>query len=101
MTAGSGLPPAQRTVVMKTRSPQTTGPAWPSPTSGAFQATFSAFSPPHWTGRVLSAVTPMPVGPRNWGHSSDWAAEPRTARIAAAPKRVILKPPEGSAGTTP
>src|SRR6188768_1416966 len=54
------------------------------PGSGTFQRTFSASFPPQVSGRSLSSVTPMPVGPRQEGQSAAEADGERNASIARA-----------------
>src|ERR1035441_6692088 len=51
---------------MKIKSPAITGEEYPNGT-GVFQTTF--FSCPNSVGRRLAWPTPLPLGPRYWGHS--------------------------------
>src|SRR5262245_6977210 len=57
-------------LVRKTRSPCTIGEEWPTPGTGAFQATLSAAL--HLRGKFFSDEWPSRRGPRHMGQSSAW-----------------------------
>src|SRR4051812_19520477 len=69
-------------VVRKTLPLDMTGDDQPRPGIGRFQATF--LSGPHATGKRPFATIPCPVGPRNSGQSSAFAAR-TMAKLATSP----------------
>jgi hypothetical protein len=64
-TTKSSLPSGVA-VVIQIRSPSTIGDDQPLPWIGVFQRTFSASL--HFSGSPVAVDTPLPSGPRNWGH---------------------------------
>src|SRR5262249_25747453 len=75
--------------VGKIRSRQTTGVELPAWASGTFHLTLSLSL--HVTGRFFSKQTPCPVGPRQAGQLSAWAAAVlRASRAETARQRGIL-----------
>ena len=75
--------------VRKIRSPQTTGELTPAPGTGTFQRTFSVRD--QCTGRPVSALTPLPRGPRQPGQLSPRAEATPTTRQIAIPTHTRIR----------
>src|SRR5687768_1113049 len=82
--------PSCEVPVRKTLSPQTMGEDQPWKGTGVCQATFSVAD--HFRGRLVSAETPWPVGPRKRGQFSAWAREGRSVRRMRIAWRMRVSP---------